>query len=238
MILYVNGDSHTAAAEAVNSHAFAEDDRQYIYLGRIPHPDNQVVSWGYRLGQTLKAITHIDAESASSNQRIMRTTRVWLSQHQDVLSRVLVVIQWSTWEREEWIIDGELFQITASGTDYVPESHGERYKQWVADLEWRSLRDRAHQEIWRFHLDLQSQGIAHVFFNGNSHFGDIVPADQYQWDCCYIDPYDPNMTYDQWLKSHGHHTVSPNSWHFDATAHAAWSRFMLQYIVNNSMIPR
>ena len=26
MILYVNGDSHTAAAEAVNPHCFAEDD--------------------------------------------------------------------------------------------------------------------------------------------------------------------------------------------------------------------
>ena len=30
MILYVNGDSHTAAAEAVNPYAFAEDDGQYF----------------------------------------------------------------------------------------------------------------------------------------------------------------------------------------------------------------
>ena len=40
MILYVNGDSHTAAAEAVNPHAFAMDDGQLFYMGRAPHPEN------------------------------------------------------------------------------------------------------------------------------------------------------------------------------------------------------
>jgi hypothetical protein len=238
MILYVNGDSHTAAAEAVNPHAFAEDDRRYIYMGRVPHPDNLVASWGYRLGQTLKAVTHIDAESASSNQRIMRTTRDWLGRHRNMLSRVLVLIQWSTWEREEWIIDGTPFQITASGTDDVPESHHDAYKQWVADLNWRSLRSQAHEKIWQFHLELQDQNIKHIFFNGNNHFGDIDPDDRHQWGQCYIDPYDPEMTYDQWLRRHGHDTVAPNSWHFGRSAHEAWSRFMLQYIINNSMIPR
>jgi hypothetical protein len=38
MILYVNGDSHTAAAEAVNPHAFAEDDPiALFYMGRALH---------------------------------------------------------------------------------------------------------------------------------------------------------------------------------------------------------
>ena len=45
MILYVNGDSHTAGAEAVNSHAFAEDDPALYHLGRLPHPENLEVSW-------------------------------------------------------------------------------------------------------------------------------------------------------------------------------------------------
>ena len=43
MMLYVNGDSHTAGAEAVNSHAFAEDDPDLFYLGRAPHPENLAV---------------------------------------------------------------------------------------------------------------------------------------------------------------------------------------------------
>ena len=45
-MLYVNGDSHTAAAEAVNPHAFAEDDPALCYLGRSPHPANLAVSGG------------------------------------------------------------------------------------------------------------------------------------------------------------------------------------------------
>jgi hypothetical protein len=49
VILYVNGDSHTAAAEAVNAHAFAEDDPYGNYLGRLPHPDNLSASWGRKL---------------------------------------------------------------------------------------------------------------------------------------------------------------------------------------------
>ena len=33
--LIVNGDSHTAGAEAVNRCAFAEDDSQYTHLKRM-----------------------------------------------------------------------------------------------------------------------------------------------------------------------------------------------------------
>ena len=78
MILYVNGDSHSAGAEAVNPHAFAEDDSKYFYMGRAPHPENLSVSWGKVLSNILKASFHCDAESASSNSRILRTTRNWL----------------------------------------------------------------------------------------------------------------------------------------------------------------
>ena len=46
MLLYVNGDSHTAAAEAVNPHAFAMDDPTLEHLRRLPHPENLAVSWG------------------------------------------------------------------------------------------------------------------------------------------------------------------------------------------------
>ena len=84
MILYVNGDSHSAAAEAVNIHAFAEDDPKYFYLGRAPHPDNLSVSWGKLLSLTLRAGLHCAAESASSNARILRTTCEWLDTRRDL----------------------------------------------------------------------------------------------------------------------------------------------------------
>lgn len=234
MILYVNGDSHTAAAEAVNAHAFAEDDPDLHYLGRLPHPSNLAVSWGKRLSEPLKASFKCDAESAASNQRIVRTTREWLAQTSN--KDLLMIIQWSTWERQEWLIDGIYYQITASGTDDVPAEHVQRYKQFIADLNWHQCRQQSHEDIWQFHLELQNQKIPHIFFNGNNHFGDLPESEHLDWGSSYISPYDTEMTFHQWLVNNGFDTVSPNSWHFGKEAHAAWSRFVLQYIIKNKFI--
>ena len=117
MILYVNGDSHTAGAEAVNAHAFAEDDPFLNYLGRMPHPANLAVSWGKKLADIVKFGFKCDAESAASNQRIIRTTRHWISQRPTELQNTLVIIQWSTWERQEWQVNNIYYQVNGSGID-------------------------------------------------------------------------------------------------------------------------
>ena len=235
MILYVNGDSHSAAAEAVNQHAFAEDDTQFFYLGRAPHPANLAVSWGRVLADTLKATFKCDAESASSNARILRTARTWANTHLD-RPDMLMLVQWSTWEREEWIIDGQPFQVNASGQDHVPKEHQQRYHDWILSLDWKKSQEYWHREIWCFHQELVAQGIRHVFFNGNNHFGDIAETARFDWGTNYILPYDSKSTFDQWLRRNGHETVAPNSWHFGRAAHAAWSRFVLQYCITNRMI--
>jgi hypothetical protein len=234
MKIYVNGDSHAAAAESVNPHAFAEDDQRYYYMGRAPHPDNQKVSWAKRLSETTKSVLHLDAESASSNTRILRTTRAWLEKNQRWWPETLVIIQWSTWERAEWLIDGTYYQINASGVDTVPDSHQADYREFIAGVDWEKCVRHSHEEIWGFHQELLERSIAHVFFNGNSHFGGIT--DQKDWGTSYIKPYDPEYTYSAWLKNNGHDTVAPDSWHFGADAHAAWARFMLQYIIKNNLM--
>ena len=111
MILYVNGDSHSAGAEAINSHCFAEDDPLFHALGRIPHPDNERVSYGCLLANALYAVLVCDAESGSSNDRIIRTTQEYLKTEKPDA----VIIGWSTWEREEWLHDGQYWQINAGG---------------------------------------------------------------------------------------------------------------------------
>lgn len=236
MRLYVNGDSHTAAAEAVNTYAFAEDDPALFYMGRAPHPDNLAVSWCRKVSDALKSVLHCDAESASSNQRIMRTTREWIKENQPWLSETVMIIQWSTWERQEWLIDGTYYQINASGIDDVPASHQEQYKQFVATVDWNKVTEQAHNDIWDFHVELQELGIKHVFFNGNNHFGDIAVEQRKDWLNCYIKPYDPKSTYSQLLLSNGFDTVAPNSWHFGKNAHRFWGRFMLQYCIDNQLM--
>jgi hypothetical protein len=233
MILYVNGDSHTAAAEAVNSYAFSEDDPSLTQLGRTPHPANLAVSWGRLLSLTLKAGFHCAAESASSNSRILRTTREWVNQQRG-LDDVLLIIQWSTWEREEWLHEGIYYQVGSSGIDDVPQPLQEKYRNFVIGTDWTLKNEQAHKEIWKFHNELRSKGIKHIFFNGNNDFARV--KNRQDWGLNYVGPYDAKLTYDAIIRAGGIDTVAPNSWHFGKDGHSYFHRFMLQYIINNKLI--
>jgi hypothetical protein len=232
MILYVNGDSHAAAAEAVVPHAWAEDDEFYWGLGRRPHPENERASFGCELANHLYAILQCDAQAGGSNARIMRTTREWLHSR-DSVDDIFVVIQWSTWEREEWFHDNEWWQVNASGVDHVPHELEARYKKFVADVDWRTTRDRAHEEIWQFHQELKLNKVRHVMFNGNNDFCGLPQCD---WGTSYIGPYDPDQTYNSILRTQGFKTVSPESWHFGADAHCFWGNFLLQYMNKHNLV--
>ena len=234
MILYVNGDSHTAAAEAVNPHAFAMDDRLLFYLGRAPHPDNLSVSWGKLLSLALRCGFHCNAESASSNARILRTTRAWLAEQKNNLQDILVVIQWSTWEREEWEYNGVTYQVNGSGIDHVPPEAAERYRDYIIGLDWRQKALEAHNDIWAFHQELVAQHIPHVFFNGNNDFSSIT--DQKDWGISYIGPYDPASTYHAQLQAAGIETVMPDSYHYGRDGHSWWFKYMLNYIMANKFV--
>ena len=234
MILYVNGDSHTAAAEAVNPHAFAEDDSQYFYLGRSPHPDNLNVSWGKLLSLVLRSGFYCDAESASSNNRIIRTTKEWLAEQSSMLQDLLIVIQWSTWEREEWEYEGRYYQVNASGIDHVPQELQEKYRQYIMGIDWQAKTEEAHDQIWAFHKELEAKEIKHIFFNGNNSFGDIT--EKRDWGTSYIEPYDPKGTFSAKLELAGIETVAPDSYHYGKDGHSFFHRFMLQYIIDNKYI--
>jgi hypothetical protein len=234
MILYANGDSHTAAAEAVNPHCFAEDDSDLYMLGRRPHPANLAVSWGQQLAKLINAEFYCDAESAASNARIMRTTRDWIHKNYNRLDRTVMVIQWSTWEREEWLYEGQYWQVNASGIDHVPVALQDRYKQFVSSVNWGRCAEQAHREIWQFHQELNKKNIQHVFFNGNSNF-DSMP-NHFNWSGCYMNPYDAKITYSNLLKTAGFSTVNPQSWHFGPSAHSFWANYVLQYIKQNNLV--
>jgi len=235
LILYVNGDSHTAAAEAVNVHTFAEDDPEYFFMGRAPHPDNLAVSWGKLLSLALRTGLKCDAEGASSNARIIRTTKEWLA-NSPTREDMLVIIQWSTWEREEWYDkdSGQYIQVNASGIDHVPQAWQERYRQYIMGIDWEQKTKQAHEEIFQFHQQLTGQQIPHIFFNGNTDFSII--KDQQNWGSSYIGPYDPAQTFDAIVRAQGIETVAPNSYHYGRDAHSFFHRFMLNHIVMNKFI--
>jgi len=226
MKLYINGDSHTAAAEAVNAHAFAEDDPNLYELGRLPHPDNFAVSWANRLAHLMGAHLSCHAESASSNDRILRTTREWLSTN----TPDLLIIQWSTWEREEWLDKGVYYQVNASGQDMVPQELQEKYRNYVIGVDWLTKTQQAHDQIWAFHLELNQKNIPHVFFNGNNNFSRVT--NHQNWRANYIAPYDPSQTFDSILRQNGF-DPHPGTWHFGKDAHRFFAQFMLQYCIDH-----
>jgi hypothetical protein len=221
--LYVNGDSHSAGAEAVNGYCFAEDDPLYRALGRIPHPDNERASYGCLIANELGAVLHCDAESASSNSRIIRTTRDYINSQG---APDAVIIGWSTWEREEWLLNNVYWQVNAGGigNDW-PDEIKERYKKYIVSIDWNRYEQQAHTEILAFHHELEQKQIPHLFFNCYSDFQNQVMQD---WNGCYIDPYDPDMTYWQWLTNCGFE--SNKSYHFRADAHRKWAEFLLPHL--------
>lgn len=223
MILYVNGDSHSAGAEAVNHHCFAKDDPLYKGLGRRPHPDNERASYGCSLANELRAILHCDAESASSNARIIRTTRDYITNEG---KPDFVLIGWSTWERQEWFYNNEWWQVNGGGIGHDwPEEIKFRYKNYVLSIDRDWCETQAHQSISNFHHELQEQNIKHLFFNTYSDFHNQPMID---WNDCYLEPYDPDMTYWQWLTNNGF--KSNQYYHFKADAHEKWAEFLLPYL--------
>lgn len=232
-ILYINGDSHAAGAEAVVSFAFAEDDpHNYPPPNRKPHPENEIASFGNVLADQLGMTPYNDSESASSNDRIVRTTRKWLEETSEKPG--LVLIGWSTWEREEWFHDNEYFQVNCSGVDLVPRDLRDKYKQWIItqSKKERELEYKWHDEIHQFHLELSRKNINHLFFNTYQYFFNTVSfsREKLNWDNCYIKPYEQDGTYYYYLKKQGYSTVNKNSYHYPKLAHRAWADYLRQYL--------
>lgn len=221
MILYTNGDSHTTAAEAVNSYCFANDDPRYRTMGRVAHPDNLKVSYGLHLARALGMNLMCEAESASSNDRIIRTTKRYLSRNGDP---EFLVIGWSTWEREEWLRDGVYYQISAGGPGHDwPDAVKQEYKDWVNTVNYQHKLREQQEKIWDFHYYIRS--IPHIFFNT---YLPLSQTDQKDWGDSYVSPYDEKFTMTNWLLAQGFKTVNPNSYHFGPDGHKAWADFLMR----------
>jgi len=207
MILYVNGDSHSAGHDA----------------------GGPEFSYGRHIAGALDAEFVCDALAGCGNDRIIRTTREYLKSN----TPDFVIIGWSTWEREEWAHQGQTYMITGGGHNQLPLELQQPYKEWVIRLdtvtEQHRIEDVNHRKIWLFHLELEEQSVPHLFFNCYSHYyythQHVKP--KYPWGDSYIDPYNQNMTYYYWLEQQGFTPANPKFYHYGADAHRAWANFLL-----------
>jgi len=241
VILYVNGDSHSAGSELVHIRdgrwliARETDHSDWAIIGeargRDPHLHCVERSYGRLLADRIGADLVCDARSASSNSRIIRTTRDYLKTNRPDY----VIIGWSTWEREEWWHEAtqQYWQINAGGVGFDwPTEFKERYKNYVLDMDHDRCMTTARRDIWQLHTELQDLNIPHIFFNAFSWFSHVTPLD---WSGCYIDPYSKPSTYFEWLKARGFQTVTPDSFHYGPDAHRAWADFLYQNYFKNRL---
>jgi len=225
-IVYVNGDSHSAGAGIINGYCFADEDPRYLAYGRRAHPEAIPHTYGYKISKTLNQGIFLEAESASSNDRILRTTKNFLEQTKDK-SKIFLLIGWTSFEREEWKHGEDWIQVTASGTDSVPEEFKEKYKDWVTTQTSKTLLEKSHEwhdKIYQFHKYLENLKIGHLFFNTYTSFDSTK---QYNWNEKYYKPYEE--TFHDFLIKNNYKKIDGQ--HFGGDGHTAWSKNITESVV-------
>jgi hypothetical protein len=147
-MIYFNGDSHTCGIGLDSSQRFSD------LVAR--HFDHPLVN---------------DAKIGASNSRIIRTTKQYLKTN----TPDLVIIGWSSWEREEWEYLGQYYDVNSSGHDVLPKELELQYKSWVLEQNEDSLKiksDYWHNQIYNFHCELLENKQPHLFFNCMYNFFD------------------------------------------------------------------
>ena len=200
MLLYANGDSHTAPWSYVNI-----------------------------IGEELAFEFVNQAQGGCSNAGIIRRTRDYLKH----TTPDLVIIGWSTWEREEWQHNDQFFNVNSSGYDVLPIELQDQYKDWVTTQTQKTLNKKSkhwHTKIFEFHQELGT--IPHVFFNCMYHFFNIKYT--YPWGKSFIGPYNNDLSYYHWLKAQG---CEADDWyHYKADGHRVWAKRLINYIKENKLL--
>ena len=208
MILYVNGDSHSHAMQLQPNEKFSS-----IVADAIEY-------------DVLNA-----AQGGASNARIMRTTREYLDNN----IPDLILIGWTTWEREEWQYQDQYYNVNSSGHDPLPTDLQQLYKHWVIEQTADTLYAKSqhwHNEIFKMHSELVQKNIKHVFFNCMYNF--FQTNNQQDWSTNFIGPYDNNSSYYWWLTQQG---FQADSWyHFGADGHRAWATRLIDYIQEHNIV--
>ena len=193
--------------------------------------DSHTVSWSYVdvIGENFGTEFVNQAIGGCSNASIMRRTLEYLKH----TTPDLIIIGWSTWEREEWQYDNKFYNVNSGGHDILPIQLQDRYKQWVTTQTQKTLNKKSrewHTKIFKFHQQLGA--IPHVFFNCMYDF--FTTKYQYPWGKCFIGPYDNDQSYYHWLKAQG---CEADEWyHYKADGHRLWANRLMNHIKDNHIL--
>lgn len=208
MILYLNGDSHSYGINLEDHCKFGNIVAEKFSMNLI----NQ-------------------SKIGASNNYIVRTTKEYLKSN----SPELIIIGWSSWEREEWFYQDQYFNVNSSGHDVLPPELETEYKNWVTTQTNETLNKKSqiwHDTIYEFHRELKKEKIAHVFFNCMYDF--FAVTNRSDWNHNHVGPYDNNQSFYWHLKNQGF--TSDQWYHYGADANLSWASFLINHIQKHDII--
>lgn len=234
MILYVNGDNHSAASRATNDHSFASDDFSKVALGKKPHPDNLAVSYGMQLSKMLRLALVNDAQSGSSNERIMRTTREFLA-NRNKNDYTVVIIGWSDWMRTEFWDEAnqEFLQANLAFPNSVPDHLEKEFRRHIVAADIKNRANEWHGKIHELHQELLDQKITHLFFNSQDNFLSVPMDQRKNWKNCFVNPYKPGSSYVENLEAKKF--IHDDWYHYRADGHLYWAGYLFNWLTENDL---
>lgn len=213
MILYVNGDSNSNGSEC----------------------KDLAKSWPQLLANRLGSTLANEAKSGTSNPRIMRVASDALANSD---RNTIAIIGWTSWEREEWLHQGQYYDVNAGGHDVLPPVLQERYKQWVVGQgpKEQARKSKAmHEQIHRLHRSLKDRRIPHLFFNALMPFQHrLMDPLHKDWHNNYLGPYDNDSSYYWYLKNRNWKPTNNN--HYTEDAQAVWADVLYNYIQEKNLL--
>jgi len=177
------------------------------------------------------------ARFGASNKQIIRRTNEWIDNQSDDLT---VLIGWSTWEREEWLIDGEYINVDQFSLNDIPANALDRYNEWrkkvdnTPDYMTKKAIEWNHK-IHHYIKYLKSKNIKFIMWNNYIALDRVEGQDNDIIE--YIHPYDDDYTmYDYLSRVNNHNPFEDDPYHFDAKGHKIWADFLIGYIEENNLL--
>lgn len=176
------------------------------------------------------------AKSGGSNDHILRMTEKWIAETPCDNREKFVFIGWSTWERQEHLVNHVYHDIDAwlinNPAYYPPELEqvaDQLREKFAKDSNYLDSCGRVWaQKIYDFAQSLQQRGIGYFFWNAYMKLPYVQGCN---FDHRYLLPYDDNGNQYFYIKRVCNHpTLEHDPYHFDTVGHRLWAERLIQHI--------
>lgn len=187
------------------------------------------------LAKNLNIKFDCSAKFGASNDHIIRMTKDWINNSPGAPDTKFVFIGWSTWEREEHLIDNVYYDIDAWSINHVHYPANilpsiEKLKNRISDdPAYMSYCGRSWAEkIYQFSQWLDKRNIGFLFWNSYMNLPEVA---KFPFDHRYILPYNEYFNQYHWLKRvRNCATLLSDPYHFDRKGHELWANFLTTWI--------